>query len=437
MPIIEARTGSQDRPRQPKQPSRKGKKAWRKNVDISAVEEGLVELNEEIIRGGPLAERDSTDIFTIDTVGDQNLKKQLPKRLRTTLKADEIIAQRSKVPAVSSRKRTADKTTDGLVSTKRLRPNYVSHKEISRLRKVADGNHEQTVVVKDATYDVWGPTTSAATVSEELSFIPAPVKPKLPESLREKPVSLAANGKDIPAVRKPDGGFSYNPAFPDYEKRLNEEGSKAVEAEKKRLAAKEEERKKMEAAARSAAEAEAAEARAELSEWDEDSEWEGFQSGAEDTKMTKRPERKTKAQRNKIMRRKEEERKRKHEAAMKRKQDQLNLVKKFVKEKTQQEQALMLAKLQQSDSESEGDDERLRRRKFGKSKVPEKELELVLPDELQDSLRLLRPEGNLLRDRYRNLLVRGKLESRKHIPFKKQAKGKMTEKWTHKDFTLF
>lgn len=273
-------------------------------------------------------------------------------------------------------------------------------------------------------------------VSSAPSFVPPVVRAKPPGSLREKPISLAANGKDIPAVRKPTGGYSYNPAFSDYEKRLSDEGTKAVESERKRLAAKEEEKIKREAAARSAAEAEAAEAKAELSEWDEDSEWEGFQSGTEETKMTKRPERKTKAQRNKIKRYKEEERKKKLEAAAKRKHKQLDALKQLTREATKQAGTSVLAIPQFSDSES-GDDDQLRRRKLGKAKIPEKDLELVLPDELQDSLRLLRPEGNLLRDRYRNLLVRGKLESRKHIPFKKQAKGKMTEKWTHKDFTLF
>lgn len=38
-------------PQQHKQPSRKGKKAWRKNVDVSAVEEGLEVVREEIITG--------------------------------------------------------------------------------------------------------------------------------------------------------------------------------------------------------------------------------------------------------------------------------------------------------------------------------------------------------------------------------------------------
>lgn len=42
---------SVDAPRQFTQPSRKGKKAWRKNVDITEVQEGLRSLNEEEIKG--------------------------------------------------------------------------------------------------------------------------------------------------------------------------------------------------------------------------------------------------------------------------------------------------------------------------------------------------------------------------------------------------
>jgi nucleolar protein 53 len=38
-------------PQQYKQPSRKGKKAWRKNVDITEVQSGLELLREEIIQG--------------------------------------------------------------------------------------------------------------------------------------------------------------------------------------------------------------------------------------------------------------------------------------------------------------------------------------------------------------------------------------------------
>jgi hypothetical protein len=63
-------------------------------------------------------------------------------------------------------------------------------------------------------------------------------------------------------------------------------------------------------------------------------------------------------------------------------------------------------------------------------------LEVVLPDELQDSLRRLKPEGNLLKDRMRSMMIRGKVEARKKIPYAKQRKQTLTEKWSYKDWTL-
>ena len=61
---------------------------------------------------------------------------------------------------------------------------------------------------------------------------------------------------------------------------------------------------------------------------------------------------------------------------------------------------------------------------------------MVLPSELQESLRLLKPEGNLLKDRFRSLLVRGKVETRKPITQAKKARRKATEKWSYKDWKL-
>ncbi|CAJ2512252.1 Uu.00g052670.m01.CDS01 [Anthostomella pinea] len=435
MPVIQPQKGSTVAPATYKQPSRKGKKAWRKNVDVTEVQQGLEELNEEIIKGGVIAERPSDELFTVDTVGDVSLPSKFPKHTAKALRADEIIAARSPVPAVSLRKRPADKTSDGIIPAKRPRREYVTQKELSRLRKVADGQHESTIEVADASHDPW----TVEVVQHEPDAIKddRKEKKKAPSTTTQKPLSLLASGKAFPAVPKPTGGYSYNPNFTDYEARYTEEANKAVEAEKKRLEAEEAERVKKEAAARSAAEAEAAEARAELSEWDEDSEWEGFQSGGEELKPSaRRAKRKTPAQRNRIERRKTEERRLIHEAKTKVRKAQAEQIKQIAKEAAEREQALALAKAEDSDGSSVNNDDLLRRKQLGKMKLPEKDLELVLPDELQDSLRLLKPEGNLLKDRYRSLLVRGRVESRRHIPFHRQAKTKVTEKWTYKDFSI-
>ncbi|KAF6825478.1 60s ribosomal biogenesis protein [Colletotrichum plurivorum] len=451
MPVLKPLQGDGDAPQQHKQPSRKGKKAWRKNVDVTEVQDGLDELNKQIIQGGVIAEKASEDLFAVDTVGKVE-KRAKPKK---TLKTDEIIAARSSVPAVSSRKkRESDKTGDGLLPVKRQRTtDWVSHKELARLRKVADGQHESSVTVQDATYDLWGapaPTTKAVektmTTDDKDNFIPPVVVAKPPKTLKHKPISLAASGKQLPAVLKPSGGYSYNPSFDDYADRLEEESAKAVAAEEARLAAEEAERLKREAVARSAAEAEAAEARAQLSEWDEDSAWEGFESGVDDDKpSTKRPQRKTPQQRNRIKRRKEAERLAKHEMALKKKAAQAEHIKQIaaeIAERDASKSALALAREVGEGSDADEEDEDasdegpLRRRQLGKFRLPEKDLELVLPDELQDSLRLLKPEGNLLKDRYRSMVVRGKVEARRHIPFKKQARTKLTEKWQYKDFKI-
>jgi nucleolar protein 53 len=83
-----------------------------------------------------------------------------------------------------------------------------------------------------------------------------------------------------------------------------------------------------------------------------------------------------------------------------------------------------------------GDETVLSRRKLGNTVIPEKKLEVVLHDELQESLRWLKPEGNLLNDRFRNLLVNGKIEAREPIIQPRRVKRKLTEKWTYKDFSV-
>jgi len=66
--------------------------------------------------------------------------------------------------------------------------------------------------------------------------------------------------------------------------------------------------------------------------------------------------------------------------------------------------------------------------------LPPKPLELQLPSELSDSLRRLKPEGNLLKDRFRSLMERGILETRVMPVIAKKRKVTESEKWSYKDF---
>ncbi|KAI5291634.1 hypothetical protein KEM54_002564 [Ascosphaera aggregata] len=420
-------------PAQFKQPSRKGKKAWRKNVDVTDVQEGLRALRDEQIHGGVLAERPSDDLFIVDTKGDKQVQKQLASR--RLLKSEEILAKRSAIPAVDSRKRSSnDKVTDGVVvpSHKKQRSDWVTHKEWVRLKKVAAETSLEQVTAPSAVpaYDPWGDAPIEKLDDSKFSFLPKPKPVTVPSTLKQAPVVLTANQKPVPAVKKPDPGQSYNPEFTEWDRLLTEEGQREVEAEKKRLVeqAEEEERQRLIAAAQAEPDDEA--------QPDDESEWEGFESEYEPTPEwlnKKRPQRKTSAQRNRVKRRKEAERKAKWEAQMKKKEEQMNKINRSAD--TAAEEGMRMEKLESS-SDDEGDDRKLRRRAFGRHHVPEKRVEVVLPDELQDSLRLLKPEGNLLDDRFRNFLVNGKLEVRKRIVQPRKRKIKYTEKWGHKDFTI-
>ena len=59
-------------PSQLSQSTRKGKKAWRKNIDIDDVEERLEGVrSEERVLGTALHNQPDGDLFTVDVTGDQ------------------------------------------------------------------------------------------------------------------------------------------------------------------------------------------------------------------------------------------------------------------------------------------------------------------------------------------------------------------------------
>jgi len=116
------------------------------------------------------------------------------------------------------------------------------------------------------------------------------------------------------------------------------------------------------------------------------------------------------------------------------------IVKALIARQLQEEQGVLQSTQSPSDVVTQGEISLRRKTTLGPSKasIPAAPLELVLPDELQDSLRRLKPEGNLLNDRFRNLLVNGKLEARKPTSYAASRKRqvKFTEKWWSKDFAI-
>ena len=420
-------------PRQHKQSSRKSKRAWRKNVDIEEVEAGLETLREDIIAGGPLSEQPESAIFTVDNTASEAITRRF--KLQKPLRADEILAKRSAVEPVDGRKRSGARITDGLLpQAKKQKSDWISKKEIYRLKDVAkhgsgfdpSGEDNETYAV-----DLWSSNaTEGAGTGDHLDYIPKPRSKVAPKTLRVAPEPLLAEGYHVQAVKEPEAGTSYNPSFEDWDDLLLREGEKELAAERERRIRAEAEAERQRRVDASAAEAEEAERNGD------ESAWEGLETEPEDapTIARKMPRRKTPAERNKVQRRKEAERLAIHEQKRAAKQQSAQVDKAL--QQTQSNADMAMTEAFTNLANGERDDTRPRGKRFGHKAIPDQSLELVLPDELQESLRLLKPEGNLLNERYRTLLVNGKLEVRKPVLQPKKKRQTVTEKWTYKDFSI-
>jgi nucleolar protein 53 len=312
---------------------------------------------------GVIAEKPSEQLFAIDTTGSTDIQKAYNKRHKP-LKADEILAQRSALPAVSSKKRLSDFSEE-----KRRKKARISTKEYDRLRQIAYGGDQvQKDVVESgavADHDPWA--VQETKEEPEFSFLEKKFKKVEPNTLKQAPISLLKSGKAIPAVPKPAKGKSYNPDFNEWQELVQREGDKAVEAEKKRLQEAKEDAERLERILA----AQDSDSDGNESTWE--SEWEGFSENEEDGAKSKRPERKTPAQRNRIKRRKAAESQAKHEKKMniKAKEQQLQRIKELTKSVAEKEKAQAelreMVPVTQDDSSSDDDaDLVLRKKRFGK-----------------------------------------------------------------------
>jgi len=290
-----------------KQPSRKGKKAWRKNVDVTEINEGLGELRKEIIAGGVIVEKPNNQLFSLDLRGDKGIITREFKKQKI-LKVDEILTSRSAVPAISTRKRyPEDIVTDGVVPPpKKKKRDYISHKELQKLKKIAYGGTEATVAKTHAAelHDPWAVQVTEE-VDERFSFLEKEKEIKAPKTLKMAPVSLSATGKALPAVKPPEGGISYNPHFEEWDELLRKEGDREVEAEKKRLKEEAEEKERLARIERAEAEELLKGVKEGEADEEDDVDEAGEEGGPKEAFTKPRAVRKTRVQRNKEKRLKE------------------------------------------------------------------------------------------------------------------------------------
>lgn len=411
-------------------------------MDIEDVEGGLEWMRvEERVIGTTLHKTKDDKLFQVDLKGDEKIRAHLPRYSKSQLTSTKILSQRSAIPAVFSRSTS--------FSNPKKRKSLLSHEEKSRLLRIGKRPRkgpfnsvmdpaefgagsaliELSEAVKESgKYDPWGEQDVQA--EQELEGMEKLKRTKVKAPAHPHP----RDAIEIPAVLAPHQGTSYNPAADAHRELLlrahDLEEQRVREAEKHATL-----KEKMESARREAMEEHWAPGMA----IDEGAPAEHHDEGEVDVKEAptkKIPQRKTQAQRKKAARSLAEKRALAERAHKKRMMAVIpsakNLRRTNALTMTIREKELTKRRLEM---EQKLKQHGLAGQRLGKHKVPEGNVDVQLGEELSESLRALKPEGNLFRDRFLSLQQRALIEPRVPVlPKKHKRKEIEYEKHAWKRF---
>ncbi|KIK63852.1 hypothetical protein GYMLUDRAFT_40933, partial [Collybiopsis luxurians FD-317 M1] len=394
------------------QPSRKGKKSWRKNVDLKDVEDGLEgRREEERLFGGALSEKPNSALFEIDTEGDENLRSVLSKSKPVQLTSLKILSERSAVPAVFSRK------------------NHLSRQEKEHLLRVAKRprkgpfgaiveQHDEwasagvsEAVKSSGHYDPW-----ASSPKSESEVIPLPIANLSPSHAPPSTSHISTHPRtfiSLPAVPLPHAGTSYNPPVQAHSELVHS----AYRQEETRLRGDDRWKDVGQAVKDAVASTEPSVGAQGMSldvPVNEETE-DGTEAIAK-----KVSQRKTKAERRKAAKALAAKRLLAERAAKRR---QLSYLSEMSAKRSRRmgvrptPQEMALERKKQLREKLKGG---LGGRRFGKHRVPESLVDVQLGEDLSENLRGIKVEGNLFKDRFLNLQQRALAEPRLRVLPKKR-----------------
>ncbi|KAG0064116.1 hypothetical protein BGZ89_009360 [Linnemannia elongata] len=436
-----------------KSSSRKGKKAWRKNVDITDVEQNLDELRaEERTTGGKVHQKANDALFMMDTAGDGKVQKELRKN--RPLKMDEILAERSKIPAVSGRHKAVTTSAPISAASATHKANAkISKAEKARLLDMIKRRTSTSLFAPvnkplgrsgttDATkaagrFDVWGSDGEQKQEQEQeqdsdddfVGEIVTKVSVKAPRSFKQK------QKVSLPAVKEAHPGASYNPTMQDHQGllRLAHNEELRILHQKEKIDSKLAYPKELDAmiAFDDQTGGLLEDSNDEEEESEEEEEGEDGEGDA-DAPKPKKKGKKSIAERNRLARAAETAKK---EAEIKRHKElikQTNRVKEIIKT-VEEEEAEMEAKRLENEQKRE-EKEKAGMKRVGRFNIPKERIHVQLQDELADSLRQLKPEGSLMKDRFQSFVERNLIEPRVPVAKRRRYRLKTYEKHSYKRF---
>lgn len=417
--------------------SKNKKRNWRKHVDIKEIEEHLEDERLQERTGGLVAEKSDAQLFFVDKAapGEDSSNKPPGKKTAHSVRALKCHAgllpdPNIKPARVAHNVRTA--TLKHLSSSKKLRleavtltaRQKVSVEHRSTALKRCQLNRRTKNHVNIASYDLWARDVDAV-ADDDGHYMKVTRKRRVnvPSHLRVKPSGLNS-------VELPHPGASYNPALWDYQQLLSKAHSVEVMKEKRELQVLRATDEKF---------PDKHEAPTEATYLNEMSAGLFEEKVASDEELgeqlsvnppVRRENKKTIAQRNKEKRQKLQEKKAQQYKEERIKKNEMKRLKSCKKEVAKIELMRRERAARKADIK---DRFKNKPKKLGRLKYEEPDLEVKLTDELQGSLRLLKPEGHLLEDRFKSLQRRNIIEPRKRAKRLRKYKLKEFEKKTHKE----
>ncbi|KAI9024023.1 ribosome biogenesis protein Nop53/GLTSCR2 [Hyaloraphidium curvatum] len=386
------------------QPSRKGKKAWRKNIDITEHDAALEDRsNEKRLGGKRLHEIANDSLFVIDAQGDD---KERHKLRHFRLRIDEILKPDSKLAPLRPQEPKAGAGTKRKLSKAELQK---VEKTKAKLARTVDAKAKPSEPSSVA--DPWAPSAEEADPVAVNDYL-APVRTvpvKRPRTFdRRAPSSLA------PSVTPSDPGTSYNPTFEDHQRLLQQ----AVDVE----VAKEKQREQVQQKLAYPPELDLLPEDAEIASLGGEESVDDA-GGLEDEAVGSQSAQKrlTKSEKNKRKRKLEAAAEEESARLRKKQAREIAVLPSLLKEIKKKEKAN--ARKQAVPRKDESDPKRL-----GPYKLKEPSLDLHLTEELSESLRALKPEGNLLKDRFSGLQKRKLIEPRVRVVRSRKYKLRTYEK---------
>nr|XP_057937056.1 ribosome biogenesis protein NOP53 [Doryrhamphus excisus] len=419
------------------------KKNWNKHSDINDVEDFLEDIrHQERTIGGLLSEKSDDGLFFLDIGQKQKDDHKVPNKVegkrrkgrsQHPLRIDMILQHGSHIPPIkdvlSHQQPNAKKLRrHAEMAAQRAAKGIVpksQRKQLNRKPSKTRARKAETEANNNPTreyYDIWSQEPKDSSDPWYLQQT-GKKRVKRPEKLNEKPSVL-------PAVEVIAPGGSYNPDFFAHQALLQEAHDVEVKKQKtedkivRQLAVNKED-----LVTEAHIFQEQVEGLVEENE-EESSANEGEEDGAEGA--ITQAEKKTEKQRKKEKAEKIKEQQRQSVRKMTDKRQQLFQLRSIRATIKQQEQRTFARqKLRKAKMEAQ----KSQPRRLGKLKFHAQDLEVKLSNELTSSLRQLKPEGSVLKDRFKSLQKRNLIEPRERAKFKRRYKLKYVEKRAFREIT--